>query len=125
MTSRVSISQWRQGARGGGGTDSLTGLSMLFPKPTKTKRWNTKRKITQDIFDICLARDGWCVICGTTTDLDRPHHIFYWNMAEYWPDRNNLEKLVTICRSHHHKLHFEWGNNYRDECIQYLKNIWS
>jgi hypothetical protein len=101
----------------------------MFPKPMKVKRGNTVRKITEELFDACLARDWGCVICGTTSDLDRPHHILYGNMAEYWPDKNNLDRLVTICRSDHHKIHFEWGNNYREDCINYLqyldKNLWS
>ena len=97
---------------------------MLFPKPSKVKRWNTKRKLTQDLFDQAFSRDKWCVICGTQFDLDRPHHILYWNMSEYWPERNNLDRVVTICRADHHKLHFEWGNNYREEAIEYLKNYY-
>ena len=93
---------------------------MLFPKPTKTKRGNTKRKITEDLFEQAFSRDKGCVICWTQFDLDRPHHILYWNMAEYWPEKNNLDRVVTICRIHHYQLHFQWDNDYRQFCIDYL-----
>ena len=59
---------------------------LQFPKPSKVKRWNTKRKITKDL--------------------------------------NDLDQVVTICRNHHHKLHFEWGNNYRQEAIDYITNYY-
>jgi len=36
---------------------------MLFPKPIKVKRGNTKRKITKDLFEQAFSRDKGCVIC--------------------------------------------------------------
>lgn len=97
---------------------------MQFPKPSKVKRWNTKRKLTQDLFEQAFSRDKGCVICWTQFDLDRPHHIRYGLEQNLWENRNDLDQVVTICRSHHHKLHFEWGNNYRQEAIDYITNYY-
>lgn len=94
---------------------------MLFPKKTTDNRKkNTKRKITEKVFQECFSRDKGCVICWTQFNLDRPHHVLYGNEQNLWEDRNNADQLVTICKSCHHKLHFEWGNNYRELTKKYL-----
>ena len=97
---------------------------MFSKKVIDNRSKNTKRKITEDLFEQAFSRDKGCVICWTQFDLDRPHHILYWNMSEYWPDRNNLDRVVTICRIHHYQLHFQWDNDYREQCIEYLNNYY-
>lgn len=94
----------------------------MFPKKQVDQRKkNTKREITEELFEECLARDWWCVICRATNDLDRPHHVLYGQESDFGPSRNKATAVVTICRPCHHKLHFEWGNNYRELTKQYLK----
>lgn len=97
---------------------------MFSKKVTDNRSKNTKRKITKDLFEQAFSRDKGCVICWTQFDLYRPHHAYYWIDQNLWENRNDLDQVVTICRTHHHKLHFEWGNNYREEAIEYLKNYY-
>lgn len=94
---------------------------MFSKKQVDFRVKNTKRKITPDLFEKCLDRDWWCVICCTTKNLDRPHHAWFWISSNLWENRNELDQVVTICMADHHKLHFEWWNNYREKCIQYLE----
>ena len=39
--------------------------------------------------------------------------------------RNSKEQLVTICQADHHEIHFtEDKQNKRDQCIQYLFDLY-
>lgn len=81
-------------------------------------RKNTKRAFPENMKEEVMKRDGGCIICGDSDTMEL-HHIFYWGEAEYWPDRNDASKIVWLCKQHHHELHFEWGNNWREICKTY------
>ena len=95
---------------------------MLFPKPSKVKRWNTKRKITKETKEDIVYRDLDCIICWDW--IQTIHHAFFWNQAMYWSNRNDPEFCVWLCDKCHYKLHFQWDNDYREQCIEYLNNYY-
>ena len=41
----------------------MINFNMLFPKPTKTKRGNTKRLISKETKEDIVYRDLDCIIC--------------------------------------------------------------
>jgi hypothetical protein len=79
---------------------------------------NTKRAFSKEVKEKVLDRDWSCIICGWL--WEHFHHVLYWGDAEYWEDRNNANKLVLLCSYCHHRLHFEWNNDYRLQCKKYL-----
>lgn len=97
---------------------------MLFPKKTTDlRKKNTKRKISKEVKEYIIERDRVCIICEHEY-IQAIHHCYYWDMAMYWEDRNDPEYLVWLCDKDHHILHFEWWNDYRQFCIDYLKNYY-
>ena len=103
--------------------DYIPKQDMQFPKPTKVKRWNTKRNISNELKEYIIERDQVCVICKYEY-IQTIHHCECWNMAMYWKNRNDPEFCVWLCDKCHHSLHFSWDNNYRDQAIQYLNNYY-
>ncbi len=88
-------------------------------------RKNTKRKITKEVAREVYERDNWqCILCGSH-DIDIPHHVFHGSEAQYDEGRNNPDRLVTVCRDCHYTIHFKkGGSQLREECKNYLKNIY-
>ena len=63
-----------------------------------------------------IARDGKCVICGTTKDLE-VHHI---NHASYFPnERFDINNGVTLCYNDHMDFHCNFKRSYRQKCTKY------
>ena len=95
-----------------------------FPKKvTDNRKKNTKRNITPEVAQQVMERDMVCILCHEEP-IEEVHHVFYWDQAQYDQWRNNLDRLVWLGKICHHKLHFEWGNNYRELTKQYLKAIY-
>ena len=71
-----------------------------------------------------LARDRKCIICWELGFWSF-HHVYFWQDAEYWDDRNNVNKWVLLCNNHHLEAHSckRW-EGIRQDCINYLKNIY-
>ncbi len=86
---------------------------------------NTKRKVSEKTKREVLERDWWCVIQWCTSwMLERtPHHSFFGWEANYWPDRNDANQLVTICLDHHRAIHDKWDRKLRQYCKEYLDNL--
>ena len=91
---------------------------------TRNNMWNTKRAFSKKMKEEVMERDGGCIICGDTYTIEL-HHIYYWWEAEYWPNRNDANKIVWLCKQHHHELHFEWWNNWREICKTYQLDTWT
>lgn len=89
---------------------------------------NTARKLNAETIWAVYKRDWFkCIIKWCTErNIDIPHHIFYWIEAEYWEDRNDINKLVTLCQWHHYQIHhWEWGKVINNECKEYINNIYN
>lgn len=97
----------------------------MFPKKvTDNRKKNTKRKILESTKEkVYLRDDGKCIICWKFTN-DEFHHARYGMESIYWETRNTPEELVLLCHLCHHHLHFDWWNNYREYCIEYLNKIY-
>lgn len=96
---------------------------MFTKKMIDNRRKNTKRKIDPEVAYEVRARDGYCILCEYG-NIEQIHHTYYWNQANYWPNRNDPDQLVWLCNKCHDQLHARWWNNYRSFCISYLKNIY-
>lgn len=83
---------------------------------------NTKAKFSTKTKREVLERDKTCIICGK--QWEDVHHVLFGLDAEYWPDRNNSDKWVLLCRVDHMNAHachrWEWV---RQRCIDYLNNL--
>lgn len=97
---------------------------LQFPKPTKTKRWNTKRNITKEVKEYIIERDRVCIICEHEY-IQTCHHAMYGLEQDLWTGRNNPEYLVWLCDKCHYTLHFQWDNDYRERAIEYLNNYYA
>lgn len=97
---------------------------LQFPKPTKTKRWNTIRNITKEVKEYIIERDRVCIICEHEY-IQTCHHCYFWNDAMYWENRNDPEYLVWLCDKCHYKTHFDGNNDYREQCINYLTEYYA
>ena len=86
-----------------------------------------KRKVTEATKLEVYERDGeCCVLCGRSYPLERtPHHSFWSTDAITDETRNDKEQLVIICMDEHREIHFtEDKDNKRDQCIQYLFDLY-
>ena len=93
----------------------------MFPKKVIDNRNKyTKRMTSFELYEECLKRDKWCVCCWIIEELDYPHHVLFGSEKEYWKDRNDISKLVTICRNCHYDIHSKGDNYKRDYCKKYL-----
>lgn len=94
-------------------------------KQVSTKNKNTIAKFSSEIKAEILIRDKHCIFCSNP--ITDHHHIFYWWQAEHWPDRNEVNKWVWLCRLHHEKIHHftDWtSQQLRQDCINYLNNFY-
>ena len=96
---------------------------MLFPKPTKTKRWNTIRKISKETKEYIIERDRVCIICEHEY-IDVIHYAMY-SSKDLWENKKDPELHVWLCNMCHYKTIFEWNNDYREQCIEYLNNYYA
>lgn len=97
---------------------------MIFPKKViDNRKKNTVRKISIEVAEEVIRRDRVCIICHAEP-IEEIHHVFYWYEAQHDVWRNNPDRLVWLGRICHHKLHFEWWNNYRQRSKDYLKNLY-
>ena len=92
-------------------------------KQVSTKNKNTPAKFSKETKWAIMIRDKQCIICWKPiTDI---HHVFFSQQAEYWDDRNDINKWVGLCREDHDLVHWckqwEW---IRQFCIDYLKQIY-
>lgn len=94
---------------------------MQFPKKqVDNRKKNTKRKISHEVAQEVIERDKCCIICNKNS-IAEIHHVFYWRMANYWPNRNDPDQLVGLCNGCHDHIHSRWWQDYREHCIAYLK----
>jgi len=83
-----------------------------------------KAKFTPKIKEQIANRDyNKCILC-----YDPPHsvhHVYYWLEANRWANRNDIDQWVTLCFRCHNLAHAckSWIG-VRQECIDYLKNIY-
>lgn len=106
---------------------------LAYPKPISVKKTpnpiakksktskNIARSLNSDIISQVYTRDWFkCILCWSKT-LDLPHHVLYWIESEYWEDRNNINKLVTLCKADHFKIHHQsWWKELNNKCKEYL-----
>lgn len=93
-------------------------------KQKSSKNSNIPAKFSNEIKKLILNRDIKCILCWKDwTDI---HHVFFSNQAEYWNERNNIDKWVLLCRLCHWKCHscktWEWE---RQEVINYLHEYYA
>lgn len=87
-----------------------------------------KAKFSKETKEQILNRDLYCIICKTKWEYNNItdyHHVFFWIEAEYWDDRNDVNKWVWLCRNCHYEIHHwkDWNNEtYRNICKEYIKN---
>lgn len=96
----------------------------LFKKMADNRKKNTVRKITQETKEYIIERDRVCIICEHEY-ITEYHHVFYWNQAIYTENRNDPDQLVWLCHTCHYKTHFQWDNDYREKCINYLTEYYA
>ena len=89
-------------------------------KHKSTTNKNNTAKFTVETKKLIVERDITCVLCNKQgTDV---HHVYFSQQCEYWPERNDINKWVLLCRLCHAKCHAcasgEWE---RQEVILYLK----
>jgi len=91
---------------------------------SKTNK-NTPAKFTTKTKWEMLKRDWACIICRSRNNIEY-HHCYYWGQAEYWEDRNDLNKWVCLCHKCHHEIHHWNGMIWqalRERCKDYLKKL--
>lgn len=85
---------------------------------------NIQAKFTTETKAKILIRDKHCIICWNW--ISDYHHIYYGWQAEYWEDRNNIEKGVWLCKLCHHNIH-HWNTwlsqELRYKCIDYINKL--
>lgn len=91
---------------------------------SKTNK-NVSAKFSSEIKALILVRDRNCIVCNSPiTDY---HHIYYGWQAEYGVNRNDINKWVGLCRTHHEKIHHfskNWeSQKLRKYCIDYINNL--
>lgn len=93
-------------------------------KQVSNKNKNTTAKFSVKIKREIVERDKVCIVCWEQwTDC---HHVYYGNESEHWPDRNDVDKWVLLCRFHHWQVHWcKSGEWIRQEVINYLKDKWN
>ncbi len=93
-------------------------------KKKKKSKWR-KALFSKETKVQIFERDKHCLFCPDA--IQDYHHIFYgWN-AEYWEERNNVDKWVWLCRHHHELIHHftDWSSqSIREQCIRYLKEYY-
>ena len=90
---------------------------------SKTNK-NTPARFSKEVKAQILLRDKHCIFCDNA--IQDYHHVFYWWKAEHWPDRNNVNKWVWLCRTDHERIHHfsDWtSQELRERCIEYLKQF--
>lgn len=81
----------------------------------------SKAKFSTKTKQAIYERDnGCCILCWINYPLVA-HHAFYWDYANRWPNRNDIDQWVTICHQEHSEIH--WGNKEkRKYCMDYLSS---
>jgi len=63
------------------------------------------RKVSHQVRDMVLERDGYCCQhCGTTRNLTL-HHVKY----RRYGGTSTPDNLTTLCRDCHDAVHRQWG----------------
>ena len=66
-----------------------------------------KAKFNSDTKKEILFRDRYCIICKKNNkyeDITDYHHVYFWIEAEYWENRNDVNKWVWLCRNCHNEI---------------------
>lgn len=63
------------------------------------------------------ARDGQCVVCGSTHILE-VHHLY--DFVRNDSHRREMGNGVTLCREHHHDLHYNFLGNSHKPCTPHV-----
>ncbi len=66
-----------------------------------------KRKFTEQQQKEIYERDKRCLLCGTSTNLSRPHHCYFGNhrINNYEKDYNGIWNGATLCTQGHNSFH--------------------
>jgi len=86
---------------------------------------NTVRYIDKKTAEEVLERDRYCcALCRSNFKLEI-HHIHYGINAEYVKERNNSDRLITLCGNCHYSIHnTKGGQGIREACIKYINEIY-
>ena len=80
-----------------------------YPKGFKK---GTSREVSTYLRQLCFERDNWeCQKCGTTENL-HCHHINGYTQNKILV--NDIENVITLCKSCHKEVHSEVGCRYVD-----------
>mgnify|MGYP003123978609 CR=1 FL=1 len=83
--------------------------------PSKAK-FTTKTK--QQIVD----RDQYCILCWWQGS--ECHHVYFGIETNYWPNRNESNQWVLVCRDCHNGIHASSrGEGKRQESINYINEL--
>jgi len=73
------------------------------------KNWSSQRKQA-------LKRDNFvCQNCGSQNSLV-VHHLHPYHLFSNYKEANQLENLITLCKSCHGKIEIEFNRNHKDYC---------
>jgi len=93
-------------------------------KARSSKNKNTIAKFSEVTKKKIKARDIDCINCWDV--WSEYHHVYFWANAERWPERNNPEKWVFLCKACHHEIHhwttWQW-KIIRARCILHIANL--
>ena len=79
---------------------------------------NIKRKVVKKEAQEAFLRDGGCCArCFRNQGLET-HHVHYGSDREYTDDRNDANKLITLCVNCHKQAHS--SKDMRNWCKEYL-----
>ena len=85
-----------------------------------------KAKFSKETQEAILDRDWyWCIFDWCNNQVMDIHHIYFWLQSESDESRNDIDKGISLCRSHHDDIHGckSWHGK-REEAIIYLNNYY-
>ena len=79
----------------------------------KYKLSELKKRADMAISKLVRARDGKCLMCGTTHGLDC-HHALHTKGSSPTRYRWDIRNLITVCRTCHNRIHADEEGTLRD-----------
>jgi len=97
--------------------DCPTFNKIKYPKGFKN---GTSREVSTYLRKLCFERDNWeCQKCGATINL-HCHHINGYTQNKILA--NDIDNVITLCKSCHKRVHSEVGCRYVDLKCTNIKN---
>lgn len=83
-----------------------------------------RREVPEHIKRMVVDRDKNCINCLCEQRL-QGHHAWYGVEAQrYDPNRNDISRIVALCKECHDKIHNYGDQEIRNYCKQHLINLY-